>query len=561
MLVACLGLFLVWIGGAVALQTPGARDLREPIQRSAILKELNAVLPPSGPIIQALARFDPFPSITGPSANVPAPDPKIARDPDVAAARRSVVRVLGTACGLGVQGSGWVARRGVVVTNAHVVAGQDDTTVQLGGEGPGLDAEAIWFDPRNDLAILRVPGISGVRSLAMNANADSGTAAAVLGFPQNGSYTVSPARLGGNETVVTQDAYGRGPVSERSLRSAASSGRATRADRWSTARAGCSPRSSPRPRAAGAPATACRTHSFATRCGGHAERWTRGPARGDRYNSGVRGALLIVVCCAAAALAQPAAAVEPAQVDENPCISAEAAELRCPDLVMRRPYGLYTDRLTKRGHTVLRAGNVIDSVGAGPAELYGTRIGPRFMRARQRIYTRDGGRIGVATGALLQFKFAHQSRYWWKFYNAARFELWRVDGEGRRLRKVRTGPKVAYCLRDLTHTRPMLSRSPRSERYPACSNRARAQHVTLGTSPGWADIYPPAYPEQWIDVTGLHGCFAYVHIADPENGIFESNEDNNEAQVIIRLPYRSARPRDGCRGWERGRAFNPNLPY
>ena len=217
-LVACLGLFLVWIGGAVALQTPGARDLREPIQRSAILKELNAVLPPSGPILQALARFDPFPSITGPSANVPAPDPKIARDPDVAAARRSVVRVLGTACGLGVQGSGWVARRGIVVTNAHVVAGQDDTTVQVGGEGPGLDAEAIWFDPRNDLSILRVPGASGLPALPMNVNAESGTAAAVLGFPENGPYTVAPARLGGTSTVVTQDAYGRGPV-ERSITS------------------------------------------------------------------------------------------------------------------------------------------------------------------------------------------------------------------------------------------------------------------------------------------------------------------------------------------------------
>ena len=217
-LVACLGLFLVWIGGAVALQTPGARDLREPIQRSAILKELNAVLPPSGPILQALARFDPFPSITGPSANVPAPDPKIARDPDVAAARRSVVRVLGTACGLGVQGSGWVARRGIVVTNAHVVAGQDDTTVQVGGDGPGLDAEAIWFDPRNDLSILRVPGASGLPALPMNVNAESGTAAAVLGFPENGPYTVAPARLGGTSTVVTQDAYGRGPV-ERSITS------------------------------------------------------------------------------------------------------------------------------------------------------------------------------------------------------------------------------------------------------------------------------------------------------------------------------------------------------
>ena len=217
-LVACLGLFVVWIGGAVALQTPGARELREPIQRSAILKELNGVLPPSGPILQALARFDPFPSIRAPSANVPAPDPKVARDPDVAAARRSVVRVLGTACGLGVQGSGWVAGRAIVVTNAHVVAGQDDTTVQVGGEGAGLDAEAIWFDPRNDLSILRVPGVSGVPALAMNVNADSGTAAAVLGFPQNGPYTVAPARLGGTATVVTQDAYGRGPV-ERSITS------------------------------------------------------------------------------------------------------------------------------------------------------------------------------------------------------------------------------------------------------------------------------------------------------------------------------------------------------
>jgi len=218
LLVACLGLFLVWIGGAVALQTPGARDLREPIQRSAILKELNAVLPPSGPILQALARFDPFPSITGPSANVPPPDPKIARDPEVAGARRSVVRVLGTACGLGVQGSGWVAGRGIVVTNAHVVAGQDDTAVQVGGEGPELDAEAIWYDPRNDLSILRVPGASGVPALRMNVNAESGTAAAVLGFPENGPYTVAPARIGGTSTVVTQDAYGRGPV-ERTITS------------------------------------------------------------------------------------------------------------------------------------------------------------------------------------------------------------------------------------------------------------------------------------------------------------------------------------------------------
>src|SRR5215212_3082936 len=107
-LVGCLGRFLVWIAGAVALQTPGARQLREPIQRSEILRQLNSVLPPSGPILQALARFDPFPSIRGPAANVPPPNAAIARDPEVRAAGRSVVKVLGTACGLGVQGSGWV---------------------------------------------------------------------------------------------------------------------------------------------------------------------------------------------------------------------------------------------------------------------------------------------------------------------------------------------------------------------------------------------------------------------------------------------------------------------
>jgi hypothetical protein len=212
LLVACLGLFLVWIGGSVALQTPGARELREPIQRSAILKELNEALPPSGGILKALARFDPFPSIAGPPANVPPPDAKIARDPDVQAARRSVVRVLGTACGLGVQGSGWVAGNGIVVTNAHVVAGQDDTTVQPGGDGPGLEADAIWFDPRNDLSILRVPGLSGTPALSMNVNAEAGASAAVLGFPENGAYTVVPARLGQTATVVTQNAYGRGPV-------------------------------------------------------------------------------------------------------------------------------------------------------------------------------------------------------------------------------------------------------------------------------------------------------------------------------------------------------------
>ena len=212
LLVAALGLGLVWVGGAVALQTPGAKGLREPIQQSAILGELNERLPPSGSILKALARFDPFPQIEGPDPGVRAPDAKIARDPEVRRAGRSVVRILGTACGLGVQGSGWVAADGVVVTNAHVVAGQDDTTVQVEGEGDRIDAEAIWFDSRNDLAVLRVPDLPELPALRLNGGAAQGTSAAILGFPKNGPYDVQPGRLGQTSTVVTQDAYGRGPV-------------------------------------------------------------------------------------------------------------------------------------------------------------------------------------------------------------------------------------------------------------------------------------------------------------------------------------------------------------
>jgi S1-C subfamily serine protease len=210
-----VALGLVWLAGAVALQSPPTRGLRDDIQRSTILQALNDVLPPSGPILNALARFDPFPQIDGPSANVPAPKAAVARDPQVRDAAQGVVKVQGTACGLGVEGSGWIARAGVVVTNAHVVAGQSDTTVQLAGQGPELTAQVEVFDPHDDLAILRVEGLGG-RPLSIAQGPAAGTSAAILGFPENGPYDVRAGRLGATRTVITQDAYGRGPV-QRSI--------------------------------------------------------------------------------------------------------------------------------------------------------------------------------------------------------------------------------------------------------------------------------------------------------------------------------------------------------
>jgi hypothetical protein len=222
-LTACVGLGVVWILGAVAVHSNG--DVRYEVQRSQILSRLNKALPPSGPLLNALARFDPFPKIDGPEARVAPPAKGIGRDPQVRAAAASVVKILGTACGLGVEGSGWVARDGVVVTNAHVVAGQSDTKVLLRGTGPQLDAQAIAFDARNDLAVLRVPGLKA-RALPLADAPGPGVSAAILGFPENGPYDVRAARLGATRTTVTSDAYGRGPVQRRltSLRGVVRSG-------------------------------------------------------------------------------------------------------------------------------------------------------------------------------------------------------------------------------------------------------------------------------------------------------------------------------------------------
>jgi S1-C subfamily serine protease len=206
---AALGLALVWVLGAVALQVPGQTELRQAVQRSEVLRQLNAVVPPSR-LLQALHRVDPFPSIAGPAIPDQPVDPRVLRDPSVRAAAPSVVRILGTACGLGVAGSGWVARPGLVVTAAHVVAGESDTEVVPPGSTRPLRAYAVAFDPHDDVAVLRVPGLSA-RPLRA-ADPRPGSAVAIVGYPENGPLTETPGRIGDTSRVLTQDAYGRGPV-------------------------------------------------------------------------------------------------------------------------------------------------------------------------------------------------------------------------------------------------------------------------------------------------------------------------------------------------------------
>jgi S1-C subfamily serine protease len=208
-LIASVALGLAWVCGAVVLHAPSTARLRADVQRSVILRSLNDVLPPSGPLLKALNRVDPAPTVLGPSAPVAPPDARIAADPDVLAAGDSVVRVLTTSCGLGIEGSGWAIEPDVVATNAHVVAGSDDTTVTT-QNGAELDATAIYYEPRIDLALLRVG--APLPPLELAGRRRVGSRGAVLGFPENGPYSLTPARIGPTRVTVSEDSYGNGPV-------------------------------------------------------------------------------------------------------------------------------------------------------------------------------------------------------------------------------------------------------------------------------------------------------------------------------------------------------------
>jgi len=212
-LIAAVALGLAWVFGAVALHAPGTERLRADVQESLILRSLNEVLPASGPVLHALDRVDPAPAVSGPAAPVARPDEAIATDPDVLGAGSSVVRVLGSACGLGVEGSGWALRPGLIVTNAHVIAGSEDTTVTT-QDGIELDATPVYYGPEDDLALLRIG--ADLPTLPVSERRRSGADAAVLGYPENGPYAVTPARLGETRPTISEDSYGHGPV-ERTI--------------------------------------------------------------------------------------------------------------------------------------------------------------------------------------------------------------------------------------------------------------------------------------------------------------------------------------------------------
>jgi len=209
LLIAAVALGVVWVLGAVVLYTPGAESLRKDAQKSILLGGINRLMPPSGPLIQALHRIDPVPKIARSPGAIEVPDAGAGSSTAVRSASASVVKVAGTACGVGVMGSGWVVAPGTIVTNAHVVAGQDDTRVET-FDGQVVDATPVAYNPKNDIAVLQA-GIDK-QALPMMASATPETSAAVIGYPNDGPLSISPARAGETQQVLGEDAYGSGPV-------------------------------------------------------------------------------------------------------------------------------------------------------------------------------------------------------------------------------------------------------------------------------------------------------------------------------------------------------------
>lgn len=199
------GLAICWVVGAALLYLPGQTEARRLARESRVVSALTQVLPPAT-VMDAVERIDPFAAIVGPAAGVAAPDPTVVRVPAIRAAGPSVVRITGYACGLGVEGSGWIVAPGLVVTNAHVVAGVSRPAVDRRGDR-SFQARVVSFDAHHDVAILRVRGLRG-RPLRP-AEPERGEPAALLGFPENGPFRATPVRMGRSAKVGSRDAYGR----------------------------------------------------------------------------------------------------------------------------------------------------------------------------------------------------------------------------------------------------------------------------------------------------------------------------------------------------------------
>ncbi len=191
--------------------------LNSAVERSHILRSVDNVLPPVPSVFSRLQSFlsaEGFPPVfvdLAPPVAGPVVMPTTAEAESIAGtAAASTVKVIGQACGALQEGSGFVVGKGLVVTNAHVVAGEPQTDVVV--NGTDYRASVVLFDPSFDLAVLRTSAPMGP-PLALDPDpASRGARAAVLGYPEDGPLTVSPAGVTAVLTAQGRDIYNEGLV-------------------------------------------------------------------------------------------------------------------------------------------------------------------------------------------------------------------------------------------------------------------------------------------------------------------------------------------------------------
>jgi S1-C subfamily serine protease len=211
------GILAIWIVGGLILAgaLPG---LERAMSGSVVVSAVNRVLPPPEGVAQQIVGLlapTEFPQLF--AGIEPSPAPPLDLPPSgsvrnlAVSGEASTVQVVAIGCGREQLGSGFFVADHVVVTNAHVVAGGD--TVSVAQNGSLHRATLILFDPRQDVALVRVGSVSGPPLRLATTSPSRGTQAAALGYPGGGALSVIPAVVTASFQANGPDIYDRGEVS------------------------------------------------------------------------------------------------------------------------------------------------------------------------------------------------------------------------------------------------------------------------------------------------------------------------------------------------------------
>ena len=194
---------------ALPLATANVPGLAAEVRGSSVLRAVDSVMPAAARELPADLRrvldSSGFPDVLSPFAPTPItevgpPDPTLAGSPVVQEIRGSVLKVRGRApsCSRQLEGTGFVIGPELVMTNAHVVAGTNETSVEVlnnRGRKRELPAQVISYDPAVDLAVLYVRGLQAQPLEFASEVAAVGDDAVVLGYPLDGPFTSTAAKI------------------------------------------------------------------------------------------------------------------------------------------------------------------------------------------------------------------------------------------------------------------------------------------------------------------------------------------------------------------------------